>query len=84
MIPLRWEGQTAIFTSHQIEDYGLPEEWGYHQYEVIDDRSTIHFTTDYKLEQSYYKRPIHRYNRLERKSSATCIDDCFMVRQVKF
>lgn len=66
MIPIRYEGETAIFTNHQVDDYGLPDEWGFEDYLVIEDRSTMNFATDFKLEQSYYKRPVHRYSRLER------------------
>ncbi len=66
MQPFRYENDLPVFTTFQIEEYGLPEEWGYEQYEVIENRDTMHMTTDYKLEQQYFKRPIHRYCRKKR------------------
>ncbi|MEG3883803.1 hypothetical protein QT971_06285 [Microcoleus sp. herbarium19] len=66
MQPLRYENGIPIFSSTQIDDYGFPENWGFIYYEIIENRDTTTFATDYKLEQSYYKRPIHRYNRKQR------------------
>jgi len=54
------------FTQNQIDDYGFPEHWGFDCYRIIENRETQSFVTDFKLEQSYYKRPIHRYNRRQR------------------
>lgn len=66
MIPFRYEEGIPIFTNNQIDDYGFPEHWGFEIYQVIDNRDTIALKTDYKMEQSYYKRPIHRYDRKAR------------------
>lgn len=55
-----------VFTSCQIDDYGFPEHWGYDLYRIIENRDTTTFVTDYKMEQAYYKRPIHRYCRKKR------------------
>jgi hypothetical protein len=52
----------CIFTSSQIKDYGLPEEWGYFIYLVIEDDSHC-LVADYKFLQSYHFRSIHRYSR---------------------
>lgn len=54
-----------IFTSLQIDDYGLPEHWGYETYRVIESREA-NFVTDYKMEQERYFQKIHRYSRLAR------------------
>jgi hypothetical protein len=55
----------AVFTNLQIDDYGLPEYWGYQVYRVIESREA-NFVTDYKMEQERYFRKIHRYCRLSR------------------
>tara|TARA_R110000868_G_scaffold161183_3_gene391181 strand:+ start:4009 stop:4653 length:645 start_codon:yes stop_codon:yes gene_type:complete len=56
---------TPMFTNIQIDDYGLPEHWGYETYRVIESREA-NFVTDYKMEQERYFRKIHRYCRLSR------------------
>lgn len=55
-----------LFTSNQIDDYGFPEHWGFEVYRIVENRDSVVMTTDFKLEQSYYKRPIHRYCRKKR------------------
>lgn len=57
------EDGLPVFTNHQIDDYGFPEHWGYDLYRIVENRDTMDLKTDYKMESSYYKRPIHRYNR---------------------
>ncbi len=54
-----------MFTNIQIDDYGLPEHWGYEEYRVVESREAV-FVTDYKLEQERYFQKIHRYSRLAR------------------
>jgi len=54
-----------LFTNLQIDDYGLPEHWGYEIYRVVESRQG-NFVSDYKLEQERYFRKIHRYCRLSR------------------
>lgn len=65
MKPLRIDNGIAIFSTRDIEDYGLPEEWGYENYQVVESRE-LNLVTDYKMERQYDMRPIHRYSRLER------------------
>ena len=60
------QDQIPCFTSQQVDDYGFPEHWGYEVYRIIENRDCQNYVTDFKLEQSYYKRPIHRYNRRQR------------------
>lgn len=67
MQPIRIEEDgTPVFSSLQIENYGLPDYYGYHVYLVIEDRSSQIFTTDFKIESEYDIRKIHRYDRFER------------------
>jgi hypothetical protein len=67
MIPIRYDQDgVACFTNHQLDDYGFPEHWGFETYRIVENRDTMHMTTDYKMEMSYYKRPIHRYCRKQR------------------
>lgn len=54
-----------VFSNLQIDDYGLPELWGYEQYRVSESLESV-FVTDYKMEQEYFFRKIHRYSRLAR------------------
>jgi hypothetical protein len=53
-----------VFTSTQIDDYGLPDFWGYKFFRVIDGGAT--YVTDYKMEQERYFQKIHRYSRFAR------------------
>lgn len=57
------EDGVPVFTSSQVDDYGFPEHWGYDVYRIVENRDTMEFKTDFKMETSYYKRPIHRYDR---------------------
>lgn len=68
MIPLRYEGETAVFSNLQIDDYGMPEYYGFDNYIVIESREAI-LVTDYKMEQSYDLVLTHRYSRLARFKS---------------
>jgi hypothetical protein len=54
-----------MFTNIQIDDYGLPEHWGFEVYRVVESREA-NFVTDYKMEQDRYFQKIHRYSRLAR------------------
>lgn len=54
-----------LFCSHDIEDYGLPEHWGFEQYRVIESREQK-FVSDYKMEQERVFTKKHRYSRLAR------------------
>lgn len=65
MKPIRYEGEVAVFSSRDIDDYGMPELYGFENYIVVESREA-HFVTDYKLEHSYDLTPIHRYSRLAR------------------
>ncbi len=67
MLPLRYDPDNVpVFTSDQVDDYGFPEFWGFDVYRIVENRECMKMTTDYKMEQSYYKRPIHRYSRKTR------------------
>ncbi len=57
---------TPVFSTSQIEDFGLPDYYGYHVYLIIQDRASQIFTTDYQLETEYDLKKIHRYDRFER------------------
>lgn len=63
MKPLRldYDG-VPLFSSLDIEDYGLPEHYGYEIYRVIASRE-VNLKTDYKYEQNICWKRIHRYNR---------------------
>lgn len=64
MKPVRMDPDgVPVFTNHQIDDYGFPEHWGYEMYRIVENRDTMDMKTDFKMETSYYKRPIHRYCR---------------------
>lgn len=65
MKPIRFEGDVAVFSSRDIDDYGMPEHHGYWNYIVVESRE-LNFVTDYKMENSYDLIPIHRYSRLAR------------------
>lgn len=71
MIPIRYdEDGVPVFTNDQIDDYGLPEHWGFELlYRVVENRDTMKMVTDYKMESEYYRRPIHRYCRRHRFTS---------------
>lgn len=70
--PIRMDGNVPVYTSDQIDLYGLPDLWGIHEYEVIESRESSHpMVTDYQMEQERRGslRPIHHYNRVERFES---------------
>lgn len=54
-----------VFSNLQIDDYGLPEYWGYEVYRVLESREA-NLVTDYKMEQELFFRKIHRYSRVAR------------------
>jgi hypothetical protein len=54
-----------LFTNLQIDDYGLPEHWGYETYRVIESREA-NLVVDYKMTQERYFQKKHRYSRLAR------------------
>lgn len=63
MNPIRFDPDgVPLFCSNDIEDYGMPELYGYETYRVIESRE-VAFTTDYKFEQQRDWRPVHRYDR---------------------
>jgi hypothetical protein len=65
MKPVRYDDDVPVFTSRDIEDYGMPDHYGYDNYIVIESRE-VHLVTDYKMEHSYDLIPIHRYSRVAR------------------
>jgi hypothetical protein len=54
-----------VFSNLQIDDYGMPELWGYEKYRVSESLESV-FVTDYKMESEYFFRKIHRYSRVAR------------------
>lgn len=67
MKPIRMEGDVAVFSTRDVDDYGFPEIYGYDKYIIIESRGN--FVTDYKMEHEYDLRPIHRYSRIARFKS---------------
>ncbi len=65
MKPLRYEDDVAVFSSIDIDDYGMPELYGFTNYIVVESREA-NLVTDYKMEHTYDLIPIHRYSRLAR------------------
>ena len=65
MKPIRYEGDVAVFSNLDIDDYGTPELYGFENYIVVESREA-QLVTDYKIEHSYDLTPIHRYSRLAR------------------
>lgn len=65
MKPIRYEGKVAVFSNLDIDDYGMPELYGFTNYIVVESREAV-LVTDYKMEHSYDLIPIHRYSRLSR------------------
>src|SRR6478735_2234845 len=57
---------TPVFTTLQIENFGLPDYYGYHVYLVIEQRDSQIFCTDFQMEQELEIKKIHRYDRYER------------------
>ncbi len=57
---------TPVFTTLQIENFGLPDYYGYHVYLVIEQRDSQIFYTDFQMEQELEIKKIHRYDRYER------------------
>ena len=54
-----------VFSNIQINDYGLPEYWGFEVYRVSESLEAD-FVTDYKMEQTLFLKKIHRYSRVAR------------------
>ena len=67
MIPLRFDGDVAVFTTRDVDDYGYPEIYGYEKYIVIEVWDN--FVSDYKMEQEREWKQVHRYSRLARFKS---------------
>jgi hypothetical protein len=66
MKPIRIDTDgVPLFTNFQLDDYGLPEFWGYETYRIIESREG-NFVSDYDLEHERYFKKVHRYCRLSR------------------
>lgn len=65
MKPIRYEGDVAVFSTRDIDDYGYPEIYGYTKYIVVESRD-LNLVSDFKMEHEADLRPIHRYSRLAR------------------
>jgi VLTF3-like late transcription factor len=67
--PIRYDQDIPVFSSDQIECFGLPDHYGYTNYIVEETVELAEpFVMDYKQEEEakLNLRPIHRYNRVER------------------
>lgn len=70
--PIRVDNYIPVYTTYQIDLYGMPEFWGVSCYTVIQDREDMApMVTDYHMEQERRGalRPIHHYDRIERFQS---------------
>ena len=69
--PIRWDDDMVpVYTSAQIEMFGLPDYYGVTCYRVISLRETESpMVTDWTMELERPMRPIHRYSRVERFTS---------------
>lgn len=66
MKPIKYDPDgVPVFSSTQIDDYGLPEHWGFETYRVSESLEAI-LVTDYKIEHEMFFRKIHRYSRVAR------------------
>jgi hypothetical protein len=65
MHPIRMEGEVAVFTTEQINNYGLPHLYGYENYIVVESRG-LNLAIDYPFELSRQWKSIHRYDRVAR------------------
>lgn len=65
--PIGFDHDIPIFTSEQIEEFGLPDYYGFNNY-IIEETLAAPLVMDYAMEQEARGnvRPIHRYNRVER------------------
>jgi hypothetical protein len=69
MNPIRYDPDGCpLFSNLDIDNYGLPELYGYEFYRVVESRDPV-FVTDWKMEQERDFRQIHRYSRLARFKS---------------
>lgn len=70
--PIRIDNYIPVYTTDQIDLYGIPEFWGVSCYTVIQTRESMApMVTDYEIEQERRGslRPIHHYDRIERFQS---------------
>lgn len=72
----------AIFTTDQIEEYGLPEENNYRiPYQVIESPPQMMASFDQILHvEPVHPKPVHRYDRFERFT--TCLKQLLGIRGV--
>src|SRR5688572_24916786 len=62
MQPIKYDPDgVPVFTNLQIDDYGLPDEWGYDYYRIIETQSTGYFGMDHKFISGYEITAIHPY-----------------------
>lgn len=68
MQPYKFENQQAVFTSQQINNYGLPEDNGWdYPYIVIEEEADSHpLTSSYESISNIRFKPVHRYCRISR------------------
>jgi len=61
-----------VFSSRDVDDYGMPEHYGYEVYRVVESRD-LNIGSDFKLEQQRYWYHTHRYDR-EARFKATLLN----------
>lgn len=67
MQPIRYDPDgVPVFTNLQIDDYGLPDEWGYDTFRIVETQSTGYFGMDYKFISEYERKEIHHYSSRQR------------------
>lgn len=63
MNPIKFDPDgVPVFASRDVDDYGLPEHYGYEVYRVVESRD-LNIGSDFKFEQERQWREIHRYDR---------------------
>lgn len=71
MLPFKTDlDGTPMFTNLQIQDYGMPELWGYEKYLICESREAV-MVTDFKMESERSLQKTHRYCR--RSRFKTCL-----------
>lgn len=63
--PLRYDLDTPIFSSTDIQVFGLPLHYGYEKYLVIDDNSEDHLQPQNHKEYTHFTKK-HHYSRIAR------------------
>lgn len=63
--PVRWEDGIPFFFTSDIDEWGVPELYGYQTYMAINNNE-VQMVADYAMEWDRKLRPVHRYCRATR------------------